>query len=166
MNNAFPTGMLTLAATLLLGGTVLVAGCRHRVNAFTDELAGQPPVSTPSVEAARAVSVERTVSRRPHARAEVDAASGAVTHGPLFFEDPFEDIGSEEGAFRWTGGDYGHFFYGPSRFLVNTVLFPVSAVVTPPWQVMVSDGQRAEAIRVVNPGEGDASTDGSTALSE
>ena len=71
----------------------------------------------------------------------VSAGNGAVKHGPVYFEDPFEETGGDDRSFAWTGEDYWHSLYGPSRFLVSAVLFPVSAALTPPWQVMESDGQ-------------------------
>jgi hypothetical protein len=75
---------------------------------------------------------------------------GTVTHGPLFFEDGFEDQGSEDGQFAWTGEDYLQMFYWRGRFLVNALCFPVSAVVTPPWVVMASDGEPSRRIAGLN----------------
>ena len=121
--------------------TALTAGCRIMVDRFTDEPANQSPVTTPSVEAARAVSVEPTVSHRDHGVVEVRAEDGMVTHGPLYFEDPFEETGGEDGVFALSGVDYRHLVYGPWRFLTNAVLFPINGVVTPPWLVMTSDGK-------------------------
>jgi hypothetical protein len=78
----------------------------------------------------------------------------AVTHWPLWFEDPFEDRGNtdiqmtdpttqrdlpdNQFAMNWV--DYMHMAYGPGRELLNIVSWPVSAVVTPPGTVMESDG--------------------------
>jgi hypothetical protein len=85
--------------------------------------------------------VESSVSHRGHNVTEICAKDGTVTHGPLFFEDPFEEAGGEEGTFAWSGVDYGSWFYGLGRFCSNTVMFPISAAMTPPWHVMASDGQ-------------------------
>jgi hypothetical protein len=129
---------------LVTGLAVLTAwgsgGCSLFVNPFTDELAVRPAVTSPSVEVAWEVRAEQPVLRRPYERFEIATVDGTVTHGPLYFEDPFEDKGSEDGKFAWTGEDYLQMFYWRGRFLVNTVFFPVSAVVTPPWVLMASDG--------------------------
>lgn len=116
-------------------------GCQLMVNPFKDELAGQRVMTTASVEGARAATVTPTVRQRDYTPFELHAEPDGVTHGPLYFEDRFEDKGSEDGRFAWTGEDYWQLFYWRGRFLLNTVFFPVSAVVTPPWTVMESDGR-------------------------
>jgi hypothetical protein len=58
----------------------------------------------------------------------------------LLFEDAAEETQTADDAFAWTGEDYLGWFVGGGRFLTNTVLCPISAVVTPPWSTMVSDG--------------------------
>lgn len=80
----------------------------------------------------------------------VTAVNGAVTHWPLYFEDPFVDKGSGNGPFDECGTgrdeyrigweDYVAMPYGYARHWANMLLLPVSAVVTPPWTVMESDG--------------------------
>jgi hypothetical protein len=126
---------------------VFTAGCSLLVNPFTDELAGQGPVTTPSADVVRAAPVETAITQRPYAEVQVNAHDGTVTHGPLYFEDPFEDTGSEDGRFAWTGTDYLHaWLLGPGRFAVNAVAFPISAVVDPPWVVMASDGQPSRSV--------------------
>jgi hypothetical protein len=110
------------------------------VNPFHDELAGPQAMTTPSVEGARAATTAPSLRQRGYAPVEIHAETGAVTHGPLYFEDPYEEKGSEDGQFAWTGEDYFQTAYGRGRFLVNVLLFPISAIVTPPWTVMESDG--------------------------
>ena len=125
----------------IMGAFVLFAtGCQLMVNPFRDELAGQQGTTTASVEGARAAMTTPTVRQRGYEPFELHAEDEGVTHGPLYFEDPFEDKGSVDGRFAWTGEDYLQMFYWRGRFLLNTVFFPVSAVVTPPWTVMESDG--------------------------
>jgi hypothetical protein len=63
-----------------------------------------------------------------------------VPHYPLWWEDPFEDQGDNDHMFAWTWQDYFTMPYGPSRYILNTLAWPVSAVVTPPGAPMVSDG--------------------------
>jgi len=65
---------------------------------------------------------------------------GDVVHWPLWFEDPFEDKGSEDGKFAWTAEDYLAMPYSFARLLLNTMGWPISAIVTPPGAPMVSDG--------------------------
>ena len=66
---------------------------------------------------------------------------GDVPHSPLWWEDPLEDKGDQNRAFAWTWQDYVAIPYSFGRFLLNTMAWPVSALVTPPGTPMVSDGQ-------------------------
>lgn len=125
---------------LVLGIAFGTGGCHLMVNPYTDEIAMAPPVTTPSAEQAQAAQVAVTVTQRDYDLAEVRAKDGSVTHGPLYFEDPVEDRGSEDGRFAWGGEEYTYFIHGPGCYLLKVVLFPVSTVVTPPWVTMVSDG--------------------------
>ena len=130
-----------LAIGLAVIASVLAGGCSFMVDPFTDGFADQPPVLTPSVEGVRAAAVSPTITRSSHAAVEVRAKDGTVTHGPLYFEDTFEDRGSEDGRIAWTGEDLVYPHIGRTTFLLNAVLFPVNAVCTPPWAVMASDGK-------------------------
>ncbi len=161
-NKTLSSAAISTLAVALAVAAALVSGCQHGESPFTEELAGGPPVTTPSAEAARAASVEPTLTQRPHAHAEVRSAGGVVTHGPLYFEDPYESPSDEDDVFEWSGEDYAHMAYGPARFLVNTVLFPVSAAVTPPWLVMESDGQGTKVLKAADNREDDASSDDAT----
>jgi hypothetical protein len=131
----------------MLVGIALVAGCAHKIDRFARESACQDEVTTPSVEAARAVQTQAAVRRRPHTTVRVQAKEGAVTHAPLYFEDPYEEAQSEECCVVWSAADYLHsWLYGPARCLVNTVLFPISVGATPPWVTMASDGQPSRSV--------------------
>ena len=144
MNNWVIHRVPRTACPPVLGVIVFVAlagGCQLMVNPFKDEFAGQQATTTASVEGARAAKTTPTVRQLDYAPVELRAEADGVTHGPLYFEDPFEDKDSEDGRFAWTGEDYLQIFYWRGRFLLNTVFFPVSAVVTPPWTVMESDGR-------------------------
>jgi hypothetical protein len=77
--------------------------------------------------------------------------SGAVYHEPLYLEDPFVTKGHgrtddthPRNVYRLGWEDWLAMPYGLSRFTANWLLFPVSAVVTPPWTVMESDGWVSE----------------------
>ena len=135
-------GALAWAAAV----TLLSFGCQLVVNPFADELASQQKVTTPSAERARAATPAPSTLHRSHLVRKIRTHDGAVTHGPLYFEDPFEDHGSEDARSAWTGEDYLHLACGPGRYLLNGALFPVSAMVTPPWVVMTSDGRLSRQI--------------------
>jgi len=126
---------------VILASTIPLSGCQLMVDPFRDELEGRQEMTTASVEGARAAKTTPAVRQRDYAAFELLAEHEGVTHGPLYFEDPFEDKGSEDGRFAWTGEDYFQIFYWRARFLANAIAFPVSAVVTPPWTVMESDGR-------------------------
>lgn len=78
----------------------------------------------------------------------VAAESGAIQHEPLYFEDPFEDKGDgrtdqtdPHNVYRLGWEDYVAFPYCFARYTANWLLLPVSAIVTPPWTTMESDGE-------------------------
>jgi hypothetical protein len=128
---------MALATSLL----VSLAGCELAINPFDDELAGRQEVTTPSVEGARKAEVTPIVLVREDQEAKTIAAKdGTVAHRPLYFEDPSDEQGSNDGRFAWTAEDYWYFLSWRARFLLNGIFFPVSFVDTPPWQVMESDG--------------------------
>ncbi len=127
-----------VVATVILIG--LVTGCAHSSNPWRDDLPATATATTASVRAARAVSAEGTRPDRGFVRVAITPTSGAVTHGPSYWPDPYEDRGSDDGQFRWTGEDYWAAYYGIGYNLINTVLLPIRAVVTRPSTVMVSDG--------------------------
>ena len=138
-------GMIALSKAgsglLGVGIAVVASGCHLMVNPYIDELAMQPLVTTPSAQQAQAASVAPVATHRDYEPVELTAKDGSVTHGPLYFEDPFEDRGSEDGRFAWSGEEYMYFIHGPACYLLKGGLFPISAVVTPPWVTMVSDGR-------------------------
>lgn len=163
MNKTLSSALMWTLAVTLAGAAVPIGGCHNGESPFTDDLAGRPPVTTPSADATRAASAEPTFTQRPHAPTEVRAASGVVTHGPLYFEDPYDAPSDEDDVFEWSGADYAHMAYGPARFLVNTVLFPVSAAVTPPWLLVESDGQSTKVVEAKDTQDDDAYSDDATA---
>lgn len=118
----------------------VTAGCHLMVNPFTDELAGQQAVTTPSAEGAGAVQTTAAETTRQHARVEVAAQNGSVTHGPLYFDSGFGKLDSDDGRFAWTYKDYIQLFHWRGRFLFDAAMLPIHAVVTPPWAVEESDG--------------------------
>ena len=132
--------------SLFLLTACLLPGCQLLVDPWHDETTLEPPVTTASAELARAAETKDSECPRDFAQANVGAADGAVTHGPLYYEDPIEDSGSEDGTFALTGEDYLQWVISPSRFLINTILIPASMVDTPPWMVMASDGEPSRTV--------------------
>ncbi len=130
---------------------MMCGGCQFYSDPRTDDLADQPAVTTRSVEAARAAPADRTQRNRPYAPMHVSAKGGAVTHGALLFEDGAEDRADHDQRFAWSDEDLAQWFLGPARFLVNIGLFPISAVATPPWQAMMSDGHSSPMVLGVEP---------------
>ncbi len=140
MNNDAHRRTCSMVVAVLMVGTLGVLGCHQSANPWHDSLAGRQPVTTPSVDAERAAAREPSTITRSHAPIYIDPYSGRFSHGPLYFVDPLECDAHDDGVFAWTGEDYSQFLIGPSRFLINIVLFPIHAVATSPWAVLYSDG--------------------------
>jgi len=137
----FPTGAHLLRTGLVLALVVSLApGCSMMSNPFRDDLVNSPPVTTPSADGVRTATVSRVAPQRRFQSAIATPMECAVTHAPLYFEDPSEVIGSDDGNFAWTGEDYWSFLAWRGRFLLNLVLFPVNFAETPIWTTMTSDG--------------------------
>jgi len=139
MRSILPPNRRTVLVAV--GGLLLSAGCQHIKDPFVDDVPPVSEVTTTSVQGARAAASHPTVPRREFAAVHVEPQDGTVDHWPLWWEDPFEDKGSQDGQFAWTWEDYFYLAYGPGRFLLNTMAFPISAVVTMPGTVMCSDGR-------------------------
>ncbi|MBX3396659.1 MAG: hypothetical protein KF841_14960 [Phycisphaerae bacterium] len=131
----------------------IVGGCSHVNDPFKDSSASiDVELTTASAEGFKG---KREFYSPLARRGETTVAyyeNGAVTHWPLWFEDPFEDKGNDvtdpndrdapDTHFAWNWVDYLHTAYGPGRFFfVNGLLWPASAVVTPPGTLMESDGR-------------------------
>ncbi len=129
-----------LLIAVLLCFVAVGSGCQLHVNPFADLPGDRKAITTASVDIARAFGGQRTVLCRDSAVSHLSAVDGTVTHGPLYFEDPFEDRGSEDGRDAWTAEDMVQPLCWGARFLGNAVSFPVSVIVTPPWAIMASDG--------------------------
>jgi len=146
----------SILAVFLLGAGL---GCAHINNPFKDASAGiDEEMTTPSATAYSTGQAEFAAApRRTWERSTVYAENGAVTHWPLWFEDPFEDKGNRyepvddiddpDNVFAWNWVDYLHIPYGSGRFIfVNLPAWPISAVVTPPGMLMASDGRISPSI--------------------
>jgi hypothetical protein len=130
--------MRNLLVVLLFA--VAAAGCNEYVNPWVDEYPGPEAVSTASVDGIRSRGVVPASRQRDSKPAVVSAQDGTVMHFPLWWEDSFEDKGSDDGQFAWTWEDYFAMPWSYGRMIVNTIGVPVSAVVQPPLPRMGSDG--------------------------
>jgi len=102
-------------------------------NPFRDDSIPRSEWTTPSAEAVAAQNVTAGVRERPWPPAEASYEPLGVPHWPLWWEDPFEDKGnSAKDRFAWTWEDYVALPYSNGRWLLNTVGWPISAIVTPP----------------------------------
>lgn len=140
MNNDVHRKACSMVGTVLIILTLGAFGCHQSANPWQDSLAHQQPVTTPSADVVRTATEEPSTQTRSHAPINLVSVSGRVSHGPLYFVDPLERNVDDDGFFAWTGEDYGEFLLGPSRFLINIVLFPIHAVATSPWVFLHSDG--------------------------
>lgn len=129
-----------------------LSGCAHVNNPYKDSSAHiNNEMTTPSAEGYRGHSEFGKSKRRSGPVNEVRYENGAVSHWPLWWEDPFEDKGNRtvepadrdlpDDHFAWNWVDYFCMAYGPARFLLNTAAWPISAVVTPPGTLMESNGR-------------------------
>lgn len=119
---------------------LLAAGCHEYVNPFADEYVGPEWITTASVEGARSRPVADGRRKRAWESTPLSTQDGTVGHFPLWWEDPFEEHGSDDEQFAWTWEDYFAMPYGLGRFILNTIGVPVSATVEPPVPLMGSDG--------------------------
>jgi hypothetical protein len=147
----FALAPLVVLAVLLIGFGA--TGCAQVNNPWKDSSAlVEQEMTTPSAEGFKGHAEFGGATRRDIAPTQVSYENGAVTHWPLWWEDPFEDKGNgyapvadrdapdTEFAVNWV--DYLHIAYGPGRmFFVNTAGYPISAIVTPPGTLMESDGR-------------------------
>ncbi len=124
--------------------SVLLASCSSAgpgVDCFKDDSVPRSEWTTPSAEAIAAAEPKPAIRQRNWPQAEAVPERDGVPHFPLWWEDPFEDKGSQDGKFAWTWEDYVALPYSNARWLLNTMLWPASAVVTPPGTSMISDGR-------------------------
>ncbi|HMQ14488.1 MAG TPA: hypothetical protein PKC49_00805 [Phycisphaerae bacterium] len=126
---------------LLAGGLLSGAGCGRIHCLFHDD--SLATAETPGSATAEDVlgRFEPAAQRqRSWPRQEIGSQYEPVAHGPLYFEDPFEDKGAGRPDQRWGWEDYVALAYCPARHVLNLLAMPVSIVVTPPWTPMESDG--------------------------
>ncbi len=128
-----------------------LAGCSHTENQWREDgPSRQVDWRTPTEIDIRENHEPGEQRVREWEAMNVAAVDGTVTHWPLYFEDPFEDKGSgnspfdpfQSGANEYKLGweDFFAIPYTHARYTLNYLLLPFSAIATPPWTVMASDG--------------------------
>ena len=126
----------------LSAGSILISACDKppAVNPWRNDSISRDTWPTPSSEGVLASGHAPVLRNSGRSQTAAPCVASPVPHYPLWWEDPFEDKGDGDGQFAWTWADYvaGPYCYG--RWLLNTVAWPASAVVTPPGTPMVSDG--------------------------
>lgn len=115
-------------------------------NPGRDEFSGRPLTTTPSVDGVHAAGVVPVPHDRGFTTVNAKVVDGSVTHGPLLFEDGFTDTWTADDSFAVDGIDLVQWIVWRGRFAVNLVTAGASMIVTPPWQVMVSDGRPSRRI--------------------
>ena len=124
---------------------LVVPGCAHMENQWVED----GPAATESWDSPTAGDLRDNHTPAPQRHRDwetvsTEAEPGVVTHWPLYFEDPFVDKGhGRKGLNKYRAGweDYVALPYCYARFTLNWLMLPVSAVVTPPWTLMESDGR-------------------------
>ncbi len=146
------------AAGLVAIGLVLVAGCasREKKAAYAPAAPGCPKplvtfapavspemLDTPSTTFVNQSNVQPAMAERGWPPMMGYYAAPVVQHGPLYFEDEFENVGTVSDACPrgWTWADFLSIPYCDARWMLNTIASPVSMVVYPPWQPTCSDGE-------------------------
>lgn len=128
----------------VITGALLVGGCAVCPNQYADDgPSTDMPAHSPAGDdlyARYQPAPQRVRESEPTLHA---AHSGAVTHLPLWFEDPFVEKGSGRDDHRLDWEDWFTMAYGAGRAMVNLALSPGTVVITPPWMFMESDGRAA-----------------------
>jgi hypothetical protein len=129
----------------LLFAMLVASGCSQVPNQWVEDgPATVEDLESPTARDLRAKYEPAPQRHRAWQAASAAAERGAVTHWPLYFEDPFVDKGDgRKGMNKYHIGweDYVALPYCYARFTLNWLMAPVSAAVTPPWTLMESDGR-------------------------
>jgi hypothetical protein len=126
----------------LSAGAILISACDKppAINPWRNDSISRDTWPTPSSEGVLASGHAPVLRNSGRSQTAAPCVAAQVPHYPLWWEDPFEDKGDGDGQFAWTWADYLASPYCYARWLLNTVAWPASAVVTPPGTPMVSDG--------------------------
>jgi hypothetical protein len=128
--------------------TILGIACNKppAVNMLRDDSITQSEWSTPSQDGILNADKPAMIRVRELPQTPAPLACEEVPHYPLWWEDPFEDKGDGNQQFSWTLADVAATPYSLARYILNTIAWPVSAIVTLPGEPMVSDGQLSRGL--------------------
>lgn len=126
---------------VLAGGILLLTGCNQFINPWVDDYARESVVTTSSAERVLDAQVGIIERERGWELIEVYTQNESTAHWALYWQDPVEDMGSRDDQFALTFEDYFAAFYSPTRFVANTLIFPISVIIDPPGAVFCSDGR-------------------------
>lgn len=132
--------MLPFAAA---AAAVWLCGCHKIENQFAEDgPSSHVELDSATVRDLRAQGDADHPQRERHwEKSRFALRDGVVWHGPLYFQDPFEDKGAGHEERRMGWEDFVAAPYGFSRFTLNWLGSPVSMIVNPPWQTTESDGE-------------------------
>lgn len=143
----------TIAGSWKLSIALLAAGCASQINdPFRDEgAAARVEMTTPAADAYLAMDEPIEQARRDLPEGVVYYHRTGVTHWPVWFENPVIEKGNDpldpshrdaaDQTFAVNCNDFCAAPYNYLRFAANFALWPISAIVTPPGTVMISDGR-------------------------
>lgn len=135
------------AAAVALLAMALATGCQYMINPFNDDVEGGQSITSPTLIAAEQHAGQPTALRERTWNVSTRYyPKGGVNHWPLWFQDPFEDMGSQDNKYVWTIEDYIAMPYGWARWDLNTFALPISMIVTPPGTIMSSDGDLSKQL--------------------
>lgn len=144
-----------LSVAALAGGALLgAAGCSQNRTILQNYWKETNPTvdadyDTPTASVIYATKTPAPQRVRDWQKSYVASDDAPANHWPLYFEDPFEDKGTgREGRNKYYVGweDYVAMAYTPARYHLNYLLLPISAIVTPPWTIMESDGELSKQL--------------------
>ena len=133
------SGSFALLNSLL--AVLVLVGCAQVPNQWAEDgPATTEQWNSPTANDLRANYTPAQQRHRDWETSSLSAQPDAVTHWPLYFEDPFVDKGhGREGLNKYHIGweDYVAMPYCYARFTLNWLMLPLSATVTPPCVPMI-----------------------------
>ncbi len=134
------SGMIASALVALLA-----TGCASPNHFREDGPSVDAELESATARSVFAGTADRAAQRRNWQTATYTPTdAGVIEHAPTYMEDPFVDKGhGREGRNVYYVGweDMVALGYCYPRHTLNWLMIPVSAIVTPPWTVMESDGR-------------------------
>ena len=139
------TSVVCLTVLVACSSIMLLSGCAQVPNQWVEDgPAVTAQCDTPTAKMLREQYAPSQTRTRDWEPVTLSAETGACTHWPSYMEDPFVDKGAgrqDPNKYHIGWEDYVAMPYCYARYTLNWLMLPVSAVVTPPWTVMASDGR-------------------------